>query len=370
MSRDPDDDELELDARTVRALREADDLLPLSEAEVERAEAQLSDDLELPEALSRYRAPGARREQPRPPASQRARWLSHSVAAALGALAAGLALSWLRTPPAAPATSAGGELIRSASSTPAPKHVPVSFRSRCERECCAGSQCAAASEALRACPSGIRCIGCATDNATGGPYRLRLGTIVPSEEGQKRLPLSEPLELCVASSTTGVARCLPASGESNGESWRLLQQVTPIQELLTGLSVELRKRGEPQALASWRHVVSPTPDVLCKGLAIQLSEGGEVLARVSAFVEQTHFVELSRAATVPALLQMLARFDISGIEARIYETSRAADGRFALTFGPLEKADADTLRWQMLDHGVEASVSHGLDFVGAPRPLP
>ena len=263
-------------------------------------------------------------------------------------------------------TSAGGELVRPSSSAPA-THVPLTFKSRCERECCAGSQCSSASEGLRACPSGIRCIGCATDNATGGPYRLRLGTMVPSEAGQKVLPLEAPLELCVLSST-GEARCLPALGESNGEGWRLLKTVSPIQELLVGLTVELRKRGETSALASWKHPVSPTPDVLCKGLAIQLSDGTEMLGRVSAFVEQTHFVELSQAATVPQLLKTLARFDISGIEPRIYETSRPADGRFALTFGPLDKPDADALRWQILDHGLEASVSHGLDFMGSPRP--
>jgi hypothetical protein len=367
MSRDPDEDETGLDARTLRALRDADDLVPTSEAEVERAEAQLSDDLELPPSLQQYRSRGAQPDNVRALPSKRGSWLTHSAAVALGALAAAFALWWLRTPPAPPVTSAGGELVRPSSNAP-PARMPIAFGSRCERQCCAGTQCAAASENLRACPSGMRCIGCAPDNAGGGPYRLRLGSMVPTEAGQKLLPLEAPLELCVPSPTTGESRCLPALGDDNGDTWRLLQQVTSIQELLTGLTVELRKRGDRAALASWKHPVSPTTEVLCKGLLIPLSDGTEVLARISAFVEHTHFVELSRAAAVPQLLTTLARFDISGIEPRIYETSRPEAGRFALTFGPLEKADADALRWQILDHGVEATVSHGLDFVGSARP--
>jgi hypothetical protein len=263
-------------------------------------------------------------------------------------------------------TSAGGELVRPSSSAPAAR-VSLAFRGRCERECCAGSGCLAAPEALKACPSGARCIGCSTDNVSGGPYRLRLGTLVPSEAGQQVLSPGTPLELCVVEAD-GDAQCLPALGEPNGDSWRLLKSTVPLQELLLGLHVQLRKRGEATPLASWKHPVPPTPDVLCKGLAIQLGDEKQVLGRLSAFVEQTHFVELSRAAAVPPLLKTLARFDVSGIEPRVFETSRTGDARFALVFGPLDRADADALRWQVLDHGLEANVSHGLDFVGSARP--
>lgn len=109
---------------------------------------------------------------------------------------------------------------------------------------------------------------------------------------------------------------------------------------------------------------------MCKGLAVQLADASDVLARVSVFVEQAHFVELSRAAAVPALLATQARFDVSGIAPRIYETSSPNAGRFALVVGPIDKSEADVLRWQALDHGIEAKISHGLDFVGAPRPAP
>jgi hypothetical protein len=365
------DDEATLDAAMLRALRDADDMLPISDAEVARAERALPDDLELPAALASYRAPShhapPRAERRRLPAP-RWRVASHVAVAALGALAAGLALQWSRPTPPAPVASAGGELVPTAKSKHAPR-IPLVFKNRCERECCAGNECGAASEALKSCPSGARCIACGQDYAAGGPYRLRVGTVVPSESGQKLLPLEAPLELCI-SSPTSPAQCLPAIIESGADAWRLLKQVSTIQDLLSGLTVELRKRGEPAPLASWKHAVSPTPDVMCKGLAVQLNDATDVLARVSVFVEQAHFVELSRAAAVPVLLETQARFDVSGIAPHIYETSSPHAARFALVVGPVDKSEADALRWQALDHGIEAKISHGLDFLGKPRPLP
>jgi hypothetical protein len=91
---------------------------------------------------------------------------------------------------------------------------------------------------------------------------------------------------------------------------------------------------------------------------------------LSVFVEPTHFVELGRAAAVPELLKLLRRFEPSGIQPHIYETSRPDSGRFALVLGPLDRGDAEGLRWQVLDHGLEASINLGLDFVGSPRPVP
>jgi hypothetical protein len=54
MSRAHDDDPSRLDDGTWRALKASDDLLPTTEAEVERAEAALPE-LELPAGLRRYR---------------------------------------------------------------------------------------------------------------------------------------------------------------------------------------------------------------------------------------------------------------------------------------------------------------------------
>jgi len=356
-------DDRVLDDATLRALRENDELLPTTEAEVARAERSLPD-VELPSRLQQYRPRTAHPDSARRLPSKG----GYVLAAVAGALAAAAALLlWFQRPSPIPVTSAGGELVRpSASGKPGP--VPLVFQSKCEQECCAGSDCKRATPALNACPSGIRCATCAADNVSGGPYRLRLGTVITSEAGQKLLPRSTPLELCVVPAA-GEAQCVPALAEENGASWRLLKAVTPLQDLLLGLDVQLRQRGEPTPLASWKHAVSPTADVMCKGLAVTLSNGTDTLGRLSAFIEPTHFVELSRASTVPELLQAARRFDVSGATPRIHESSQSGGNRFALVLGPFDKPDAEALRWQVLDHGLDANISQGLDYIGTPRPL-
>lgn len=363
MSRTPDD-ESPLDDDTLRALRDGNDLLPTTEAEVERAEAMLAD-VQLPEGVQQYRPRSVAGSNVAPLRPKRS-VAGYALAAGLGALAAAAALVWLRPTATVPVTSAGGELVRPSASAPEPR-VAVTFRSRCERECCAGSGCKSAPPALASCPSGISCVACAPDNVNGGPYRLRVGSMIESDAGQKVLPLDAPLELCVVGSSTAPI-CLPALGEPGGDAWRLLKAVSPLQDLLTGLTIELRKRGENAVLASWKHAVSPTPDIMCKGLSVQLSDGTETLGRLSVFVELTHFVELARAPAVPTLLKTARRFQVSGIAPRIYESATPGAGRFALVLGPLDKSDAEALRWQVLDHGLDAPISHGLDFVGQPRP--
>jgi hypothetical protein len=363
MSHRPDDD-APLDAATLRALADADDLVPTTEAEVQRAEGSLPDDLELPAGLRQYR-PRAEPSNVRRLEPRRRIW-THAAALALGGAAVAAAMTLVPSPPP-PVTSAGNELVKPSASAPA-RSVPLVYRSRCERECCAGADCKTASEALRSCPSGVRCAACAPDNVNGGPYRLRVGTMILSDTGRALLAPEAPLELCIVASATEKP-CLPALGEPGGEAWRLLKVVSPLQDLLTGLTVELRKRGDSEAIATWKRPVSPTADVMCKGLAIQLGSEKETFGRLSVFVEPTHFLELSRGAAVNELLAKLQGFELSGIQPRVFESTRPGSERFALVLGPLERADADALRWQMLDHGREASVSHGLDFVGAPRPV-
>jgi hypothetical protein len=176
-----------------------------------------------------------------------------------------------------------------------------------------------------------------------------------------------PLELCVVTPGATPA-CLPAlSTGTSDETWRLLGRVSSTQDLLSGLRVEVRRQGETQTLASWSHPVVASPEVMCKGLAIQLRAGNEPVGRVSAFVEQTHFVELARAPTLPELAAHRSEFAFQNIEPRIYETSQPGR-RFALVLGPLDRERAQALRWSVLESGREASVSYGLDFVGAPQP--
>ncbi len=136
------------------------------------------------------------------------------------------------------------------------------------------------------------------------------------------------------------AACLPAlSTGTTDETWRLLGRISSAQDLLSGLRIEVRRQGEPAAPASWTHPVVASPEVLCKGLAVQLRAGTEIAGRLSAFIEQTHFVELAREPTLPELTTRRSEFDFQGIEPRVYETSQTGR-RFALVLGPLDRERA------------------------------
>jgi hypothetical protein len=245
--------------------------------------------------------------------------------------------------------------------------VPVVARP-CSEQCCGGADCSKAPSELSQCPSGQTCLDC-NPKTSDGPYRLRLGSMIlaPGAERLLEPDRAPPLELCVVAPGAPAA-CLPAlSTGTTDETWRLLGRISSAQDLLSGLRIEVRRQGEPATLASWTHPVVASPEVLCKGLAVQLRAGTEIAGRLSAFVEQTHFVELAREPTLPELTTRRAEFDFRGIEPRVYETSQPGR-RFALVLGPLDRERAQALRWSVLESGREASVSYGLDLVGTPQP--
>ncbi|HVJ15500.1 MAG TPA: hypothetical protein VM686_08665 [Polyangiaceae bacterium] len=354
----------ELERDVVRALRTGGELIPVSDEEVLAAEEELAGtDLELPDGLREYRG------RPRRPARPGVRgpWLGYGVAGLLGAAAS--TLLWLGLAPEKPhdLSGAGRDLVRPSASAPAPRPTLINGSS-CSNDCCAGKECRAATGELKECASGHTCVACA--GRDDGPYRLRLGAMVLTEAGEALLqPTSgAPLELCV--STPGATpTCLPAlSSGTADDQWRLLDRVSSSQDLLSGLSVEVRRKGEPSALASWKYPVTVAPEVFCKGLAIPLRQEKDVVGRVSAFVDQTHFVELGRAPTLAALRERRALFEFHGIEPRVYETTEASR-RFALVLGPFDKAQAQALRWAALEGDKEAAIVFGLDFKGAPQPL-
>lgn len=352
-------DDSRLSSATLRALRESDDLVPTTAAEVERAEAFLAEDVPLPHGLLRFRAPAAPKKRAHP--------LGYVAAALAGAAAAAVVVSSFSKPaPPVVMSGAGSELIPShAAAKPLPP--PIVLHSSCDQTCCAGSDCKTPNPGLATCPSGIRCASCAADNVNGGAYRLRLGAVIPTEAGQKLLPLTAPLELCVLA-TGREASCVPALGEESGAAWRQLPVTTSLPDLLSGLTLELRKRGAPSPLATWKHAVSPTAELLCKGLAVPLSDGTDVLGRLSIFVEPTHFVELARAANVPTLLEAARGLNVSGVAVSVFESSQGGANRFALGIGPLDKMQAEALRWQALSGGLNAQISLGLDYTGSAHP--
>jgi hypothetical protein len=367
-SRDDSDDDA-LEREVVRALRDRGDLIPTSDEEVRAAERELEgDDLELPESLQSYRGRRANSAAKRKP------WLGYAAAGLVGAAAATFLLLFTSPERRHDLTGAGRDLVRpsasaSSSARVPPKPVPLVSKP-CSAECCGGADCTQSPAAFAQCPSGQRCIEC-NAGASDGPYRLRLGSMIlaPGAETLLEPDRAPALELCVVAPGAPAA-CLPAlSTGTTDETWRLLGRISSAQDLLSGLRIEVRRQGEPGALATWAHPVVASPEVMCKGLAIQLRAGNEVVGRISAFVEQTHFVELAREATLPELIARRAEFDFQGVQPRIYETSQPGK-RFALVLGPLDRERAQALRWSVLESGKEASVSFGLDFVGAPQPGP
>lgn len=95
---------------------------------------------------------------------------------------------------------------------------------------------------------------------------------------------------------------------------------------------------------------------------------GTQIGRVSAFFDDTYYIELGRAATVADTLELQLRYRFEGGEPEIYETSAPAERRFALVVGPVTRDAAERIRWQLLEQATETTITFGDDLVGRPRP--
>jgi hypothetical protein len=108
---------------------------------------------------------------------------------------------------------------------------------------------------------------------------------------------------------------------------------------------------------------------LCKGLFIKpKTQNEELLGVVSAFLDDTYYVELARRDDVDELVEARSRYAFEDVTPRIFETSKAGAERFALVVGPFDKSGAERLRWALLERKQQARVSVGEDFVGPPQP--
>lgn len=365
-----------------RALTDDGELLPTEEDEVARAEADLEADpeVELPAhlaALTRDEEPEA--EAPTDLAAyrrERERGLSpvvtHGLTAVLGAAAAG-ALLLLQTPAPTPGTGPTAEPLPTATSTTTPAPVKLSLAS-CS-DCCGGEDCGAnEDDDLARCASGRACVPC--DVSKPSLYRLRVSTIAPSEAGEQVLrdyPQGKP-ELCVRAGFTEET-CISTRLEArNSDTWQQLPIAVSREQLGAKLSLRVRWKGvsEPKATAArWSQVVGVTPRALCRGYPVRLTtDDGKAFGQLSLFIDDAHFVELARASAPADLREHAARFALDGVDVAVQETNRPDQGRFVLTSGPYDKPTAEKLRWQLLEQKQPGTVSIGLDYVGAPNPLP
>ncbi len=377
-------------------LAELDMLLPETPDEVARAERELQEaSVQLPPRLAQFEPatkPPVLRLVPNraeasaptetPQTEEHAtaqspnRWLSGGLGFLLGAAA--VAVAWLSTPKPEPSPPTMGGVGNELRERPEPldnEPLKVQLAASCDN-CCAGSECRAATGDATSCASGRTCISCGTADAKNA-FRLRISAVGFGETGRAwatQHGALENMQVC-AQAQGRTLGCRPAiEHPTDLVEWTSLPVASTSSQLVGGLELQLRlteKGKEPRTLATWSNSVTVSADTLCRGLAARLATPeGQIVGRVSAFFDDAYFVELARAGTVADLLETEKRFEFVGDRdggPRIYQTS-GAQLEFALVIGPTDRARADDIRWQLLDQGFEAPISFGRDHRGAPRP--
>ncbi|MCA9644875.1 MAG: hypothetical protein H6718_02910 [Polyangiaceae bacterium] len=408
---DLEQEEAALLAQLSDALGETGELPPISDAEVEAFEKGLGA-TELPEHLRGYQpldpesetpgaAPESSQEMPQRGAlvdlaaarriraekaeSKRGGWVSHLVALSIGAAAA-TALFMTRQP----TTQSGGlpssepvEKQPDAAVDAGPR-IKLTLPSACPEPCCAGSSCekldlrstppaAPGSEpgaSLKTCSSGRTCVSCNAD--ADARYRVRTGGFIPTEQGKERIKGAKPgqLALCFRGGSSA-EHCVDAHpSKDQDQSWRDLPLVVGGSDLIGGLAVEVRYRGANKPLGTWQSPIKVNPTLLCNGLAVRVKdEKGELIGSLSAFLMDTHYVDLGRATSVSELESRAQHFELSGMQASIYELNTTTKQRFSLALGPFSEARAEELRWQVLKQSGEAKVTIGAEHQGKGRVL-
>lgn len=393
---DPPDsasDAAALDATTARDLTEAlaaqGRLIPETPEEV-RAQGHLADDpeLALPPHLAEfeYRAQAVNspasnvialetRRAERAPRKPRA-WPGYLAGFGLGAAAA--TVFWVTTqrpvePP--PTVGGAGTELRTSPTAEAKSNYDLQLASSCDT-CCGGAACKTAKDPAigNSCASGRQCISCDLGSEKNA-YKLRISAVGFTEEGRKWASShggTTQLQVCAAQQGNALG-CRGATEEPGDLlEWSTLPIATTTGQLLGGLRLELRPKNaapDAPALASWSTPVTVTSDTLCRGLSARLGTDALNIGRVSVFFDDPYYVELARAASVSELLLSKNKFRIAGEDAtKIFETTGPGDQAFALVYGPADRANAEKVRWQLLDQNLNAPIVLGADFRGQPRP--
>jgi hypothetical protein len=305
--------------------------------------------------------------------TRRQGWLGYASAGMLGAAAASIFWIWFGGDPQQVAPLPAGDPSHTAptSSAPTPP-VAIGAVRACQSPCCAGPACATSEEFLKECSSGRSCIPCSLDQLQGSLYRLRIGSLALSPAGAEMREKEHwgPLELCVRVGSSD-STCIPAhAGTTGDEVWSSLPMAVSAQDLAAGFELQVRRKGDRNAMATWKHAVLTNPTLLCRGLSVSPKLGGVGnIGTLSVFFEDTHFVELGRNGNVPDLLAQAERIAFADVAPEIFETSAKGNRHFALVLGPLDKLTAERLRWKLLDANLDASISLGADHVGQPREI-
>lgn len=390
---EPSDDELE--SLVADALVQRGELAPTTEDEVREAERALSAEEEpplpaslevLPDAPARRRA---RESAPHEPGAVSQKVVSldevrrtrdekrglpwaHAGTFALGAAIAAATLLYVKTPAtdkpvSDPGAGTGPGPSASASASASPR-IEIPAVRTCAADCCAGSACNAAEGELKKCSGGRACISCDASADTSNAFRVRLGALSPT--AKLDAANLDTLDVC-ARVGGGEWACLPARSEPSAQpDLRALPKLASSADLSAGVELELRVRGQKQALGRWRDSVRMSPTLLCRGAgALIADEKDEHLGSVALLLEDTHYVELARGADVADLEARGHAFELADVTAGVVETEKQGAERFALTIGPFDKGTAERLRWSFLEKKQQATVVLGADYAGAPRLL-
>ncbi len=364
------------------ALTEDGELLPTTEAEVAAVENEF-EELELPASLQTLAsdarplgvtASGDQRATRQSPRLRASVW-THVAAMALSAAAA-LALSASFRERGAPRLPLSGD--------PAGVSVPsvpkadegVLLEVSCEA-CCGGGACVSARAGLENCPSGRNCIACDPGVLADSRYRIRVGAVTPAALGMavlERYPNGEP-ELCVRAGVSKELCVATLISERGGGRWATIPAVFSGEDLAAKLLVRLRWKGVQGPLATagrWTMPVALTPKSLCSGYNVKLynDDKGESFGSLSLFLDDAHYVEISRGLTTGALRELRKRLVLRGLTAQLFEIRGRAAAKFVLTAGPFNRKTAEALRWQLLEQKLPATTTLGLEHVGEPLPLP
>lgn len=340
----------ELDALVARSLVKREELIPTTTEEVLEAGSEYEGD--LPRSLERYQP----RSQPIKVAPRRSE--ARSALPYVGVLAAVAAAAAVMFFVTRGDEEIHGERVDAPSGEPtptvpaAPPPVVVPHAS-CGAPCCGGAACQGAPSAVASCPTERTCIPCEGVDEADRQYRVRLGNVAPPA-GQTAAAMGE-LDLCVSIGATPGSpwvcepAYLPAATRPRG---RFLAKASSVDELVKGVSMELRPKGQNKVLAAWRSGIKVGASSLCKGLSVSLqNEQHEQLGTLSMFLERTYYVELARRADRAALDPIASSFAFGERTPRFMTAaSDVRAERHVLALGPFDKPEAEEL-WRQLQEG-------------------
>ncbi len=377
----------DLDETLAAELQDAADefglLIPQTLDEVEAFERQLEEEdalqaAEIEPRISATELASESRQQREPtPTSNVVRlpWVSSTVGFVVGAAAATLLWVSQKPPVDGPLVGSGpGELTSSPSAEPAPTSLTLS--DSCSDSCCAGSACpSAAGSELASCASGRSCVACDLGAADGARsvYKVRLSSIALNDPGREWLNQQglalQNLQLCVSAQGKDLGCRSALEAPDDLLQWSSLPTATTRSQLVGGFRLRLVQGSK--TVASWSAPIQVSAETLCRGIAAKPSvDDGTVIGRVSAFFDETNFVELARSEDVTELVAQQARYQAEGPGAprpKIYETTKDGNERFALVLGPLTAEQAESLRWSLLEQKQPVTLSFGDDYRGRPR---